>query len=81
MRAIMDALSPASPVQRVVFMKAAQAGATEAGNNWVGFVIHQAPGPIRPIALDRKHALFAGCDSNEHWTAHHFVDRDLDGHP
>lgn len=27
-------------------MKAAQVGATEAGNNWIGFVIHQAPGPM-----------------------------------
>lgn len=25
-------------------MKAAQVGATEAGNNWIGFVIHHAPG-------------------------------------
>ncbi|MCA3503871.1 MAG: phage terminase large subunit family protein, partial [Rhodobacter sp.] len=31
MRGIMDALSPRNPVQRVVFMKAAQVGATEAG--------------------------------------------------
>jgi phage terminase large subunit GpA-like protein len=46
LRAIMDALSPADPAQRVVFMKAAQVGATEAGNNWIGFVIHHAPGPM-----------------------------------
>ena len=30
---IMDRLSPGDPTQRVVFMKAAQVGATEAGNN------------------------------------------------
>ena len=30
-------------------MKAAQVGATEAGNNWIGFVIHQAPGPILAV--------------------------------
>src|SRR6187397_3277028 len=36
MRAIMDALSPSHPARRVVFMKAAQVGATEAGNNWIG---------------------------------------------
>lgn len=49
MRAIMDALSPGHPAQRVVFMKAAQTGATEAGNNWIGFVMHQAPGPMLAV--------------------------------
>ena len=46
MREIMDALSPSSAVQRTLFMKAAQVGATEAGNNWIGFAIHHAPGPM-----------------------------------
>ena len=46
MRAIMDALSPSQATRRVVFMKAAQVGATEAGNNWIGYVIHHAPGPM-----------------------------------
>jgi phage terminase large subunit GpA-like protein len=46
MRAIMDALSPSQAKRRVVFMKAAQVGATEAGNNWIGYVIHHAPGPM-----------------------------------
>jgi phage terminase large subunit GpA-like protein len=49
MRSIMDALSPGSPAQRVVFMKAAQVGATEAGNNWISFTIHQAPGPMLAV--------------------------------
>jgi phage terminase large subunit GpA-like protein len=49
MRAIMDALSPGDPTQRIVFMKAAQVGATEAGNNWIGFVIHHAPGPMLAV--------------------------------
>ena len=40
MREIMDRLSPGDPTQRIVFMKAAQVGATEAGNNWIGFAIH-----------------------------------------
>ena len=34
LKAIMDCLSPTSPVERVVFMKAAQLGATEMGSNW-----------------------------------------------
>ncbi len=49
LREIMDALSPGHPAQRVTFMKAAQVGATEAGNNWIGFVIHHAPGPMLAV--------------------------------
>ena len=49
MRAIMDALSPSHPARRVVFMKAAQVGASEAGNNWIGYVIHHAPGPMLAV--------------------------------
>lgn len=46
MKAIMDALSPSDPTRRVVFMKSAQVGATEAGNNWLGYCIHRTPGPF-----------------------------------
>ena len=46
---IMDALSPHSDVERVVFMKGSQLGATEAGNNWIGFVIHHTPGPMLSV--------------------------------
>ncbi|MFC7459208.1 phage terminase large subunit family protein [Hydrogenophaga defluvii] len=49
LRAIMDCLSPTSPVERVVFMKAAQLGATEMGSNWIGYVIHHAPGPMMAV--------------------------------
>jgi len=49
LREIMDALSPEHPAQRISFMKAAQVGATEAGNNWIGFVIHHAPGPMLAV--------------------------------
>ena len=49
MREIMETLSPSSPIERVVFMKAAQTGATEAGNNFIGYVIHQAPGPFLAV--------------------------------
>jgi phage terminase large subunit GpA-like protein len=44
LREIMDCLSPSSGVEKVVFMKGAQVGGTEAGNNWIGYVIDQAPG-------------------------------------
>ena len=46
LREIMDELSPSSPAQRVVFMAGAQVGKSETGNNWLGFVIHHAPGPM-----------------------------------
>ena len=49
MREIMDALSPSNSAQRVVFMKAAQVGATEAGNCFIGFVMHHAPGPMLAV--------------------------------
>jgi len=49
LREIMDCLSPSSPIERTVFMKGAQIGGTECGNNWIGYVIHQAPGPMMAV--------------------------------
>ncbi|MDD1651201.1 MAG: phage terminase large subunit family protein [Methylococcaceae bacterium] len=49
LKAIMDCLSPTSPVERVVFMKGSQTGGTEAGSNWIGYVIHHAPGPMMAV--------------------------------
>ena len=49
LREIMDSLSASSPVRRVVFMKGAQIGATEAGNNWLGYIMDCAPGPALMI--------------------------------
>ena len=46
LREIMDCMSTSSPVERVVFMKGAQTGGTEAGLNAVGFWIAHAPGVI-----------------------------------
>jgi phage terminase large subunit GpA-like protein len=45
----MDALSPSHPARRVVFMKGAQVGATTVGSNWIGYVIHHAPGPMLAV--------------------------------
>ena len=50
LKEIMDCLSPTSPIERVVFMKGAQVGGTECGNNWIGYVIHLAPGPMMAVA-------------------------------
>jgi phage terminase large subunit GpA-like protein len=46
LRDIMDALMPDAHWEKVVFMKGSQVGATECGNNWIGYVIHLAPGPM-----------------------------------
>ena len=49
LREIMDCLSPSSLVETVVLMKGAQVGGTECGNNWIGYIIHQAPGPMLSV--------------------------------
>lgn len=45
LREPMDCLSSTSPIQRVVLMFGAQLGKTEAGSNWLGYIIHHTPGP------------------------------------
>ena len=49
LREIMDTLSPSSRVRTVVMMAGAQIGKTEAGNNWIGYNIHLAPGPMMAV--------------------------------
>lgn len=49
LKEIMDNLSATNPIRKVVFMKAAQIGATELGNNWIGYIIDNAPGPILAV--------------------------------
>ncbi len=44
LREIMDALSTGSTYERVVFMKGAQVGGTEAGLNWLAYIVANAPG-------------------------------------
>ena len=54
---IMDALSATSLYQEIVFMKGAQVGGTECGNNWLGYIIDHAPGPtmfVMPRVEDAK---------------------------
>jgi phage terminase large subunit GpA-like protein len=46
LREIMDSLSAASSIERIVMMKGAQTGGTEAGLNWLGYIIHNAPGLV-----------------------------------
>ena len=49
LREIMDCLSVSSPVERVVLMKGAQTGGTEAGLNAIGYWIAHAPGLILSV--------------------------------
>lgn len=46
LREIMDELGPDSRAREVCIMAGAQLGKTEAGNNFVGFVMDAAPGPL-----------------------------------
>ena len=46
LRQIMDDLSARSTVQEVVGMFAAQLGKSETGNNWLGYIIDNEPGPV-----------------------------------
>src|SRR5262245_53004348 len=46
---IMDALSAMSPIQSVTLIKGAQLGGTEAGSNWIGYIIDHAPGPCLAV--------------------------------
>src|ERR1700683_2835421 len=68
LREIMDCLSPSSPVETVVLMKGAQVGGTECGNNWIGYVVHQAPGPmlaVQPTVDMAKHNAKQRSDPQE----------------
>lgn len=46
---IMDCLSARESYKKIVFMKAAQVGATEAANNFIGYVIHICPAPTMMV--------------------------------
>ena len=51
LRKILDCLSASChQFHTVVLAKGAQIGATEAGNNWIGYVIHHAPGPMLAVS-------------------------------
>lgn len=45
LKEIMDCLSSFHPAQQIVFMKSAQIGGTECGNNWIGYIIDHVPAP------------------------------------
>jgi len=49
LKEIMDSLSATSPIQSVTLIKGAQLGGTEAGSNWIGYIIDHAPGPVLAV--------------------------------
>jgi phage terminase large subunit GpA-like protein len=57
MREIVDCLSESSPVREVVLMKGAQLGGTVAViENFIGYIISQAPGPTLAVTGDKEMA-------------------------
>jgi phage terminase large subunit GpA-like protein len=46
LREIMECLSPLHECQFVVLMKCVQIGGTQIGVNWIGYVMHRAPGAM-----------------------------------
>lgn len=63
---IMDALATASPYERVVMMKGAQVGGSEAGLNWIGYVIHNAPGLMMMVQLTLWNHKVLCCNVLQH---------------
>ena len=60
LREIMECLSIGSPIQRVIFMKPTQIGATEVGNNWFLYIAHKYPRPcimaLPTVDMAEKHS-------------------------
>ncbi len=54
LREIMDQLSEDSPAKLIVFMKSSQIGGTEAGSNWLGYIISHAKGPVAVVMPTEK---------------------------
>jgi len=48
-REIMQSLSPIDPCQEVTFVAGTQVAKTEVGNNFIGFVMDEAPGPAMMV--------------------------------
>jgi phage terminase large subunit GpA-like protein len=57
LNAIMDALDPQHPARQVTFAKSSQVGGSEAGLNWLGWVVDQAPGPMLVLMPTEKLGL------------------------
>lgn len=54
LREVMDQLSEHAPARKVVFKKSSQVGGTEAGSNWLGYIIAHAKGPVAVVMPTEK---------------------------
>jgi phage terminase large subunit GpA-like protein len=45
-REIQDNLSAHISIEEIIWMKSGQVGATETGNNWIGYIISMVPSPV-----------------------------------
>lgn len=54
LREVMDMLSVSNTIEEVVVIKGAQLGFTEAGVNWIGYVIDVAPGSFLAVQPTRE---------------------------
>lgn len=54
---IMDELSPKSPSKEIVFAKGSQIGASEAGLNWLMYLIDLQPGPLLALQPTEQTAM------------------------
>ncbi|WP_164730400.1 phage terminase large subunit family protein [Pelagibacterium montanilacus] len=52
----MDALSPDDPCEQEVLIKPAQSGGSAVAENWIGYIMHRAPGPIMYVQATVKAA-------------------------
>ena len=52
----MDALSPDDPCEEVSIMKPSQSGGSAIAENWLGFIMHRAPGPVMYVQATIKAA-------------------------
>ena len=68
LREIMDCLSPSLPFSRVVFVKPAQIGGSEVLLNFLGYIIHYAPGPTMMVQPSHSPSRSSGaCASGWRW--------------
>ncbi len=54
LREVMDQLSEHSRAKKVAFKKSSQVGGTEAGSNWLGYIIAYAKGPVAIVMPTEK---------------------------
>ncbi|WP_419210827.1 phage terminase large subunit family protein [Providencia manganoxydans] len=57
LKGVMDELSASCPTREIVFAKGSQIGASEAGTNWLMYLIDQQPGPLLALQPTEQTAM------------------------